>query len=79
MDNCDIDEDYITIKQNIWDATKKDLRSRNICINPRISNKTPWFSDNIKVLSQEIRNAHKSYLSNRTPEAYAEFKKIIIM
>lgn len=70
-----IDEARDKIKSNIENSASEALGKRRINTN-RTKNGKPWFTEEVKILAIEKRNAYIKYRNNKTQKEYNKYKEV---
>jgi len=74
-ENSNIEDSWNKIKTNIEKAAKEAIGTRKVNTNAN-NNKTPWFTEEAKTLTNEKRMAYLKYLSNKNDEQRQAYKQI---
>lgn len=69
----DIESSWNKIKTNIIESAKEALGTRKVNINGQRNNK-PWFTEEVKTLSKEKKDAYIRYKNMKTTEEYEKYK-----
>lgn len=71
-----VEDSWRKIKNNIIKAAREALGERKINRSSRKTKHTPWFCEEIRIKCQEKTKAYLKYRSNKTIDAYEEYKTI---
>lgn len=71
----EVNQAWNKIKNNILDTDKEVLGQRKVNLNETHKNK-PWFTPEIKQLSEEKKKAYLEYNNHKTEERYNGYKVI---